>query len=225
MIAKSAEAQKGYRVLIADDHPVVRQGLRRLLEPQPGVEVCCEATTGTEALDLVKKGKPDLVVLDLTMPELNGLEAAREIHEVSPQTKILILSIHFSKEIAQEALRSGARLYILKSDADSDLVSAIEHLRQGKPLFTSRLAASMADSFLHGRTAEETALPKVPLTNREVEIVQLLSEGKSNKEVASMLGVSTRTVESHRNHIMHKMSFESFSDLVHFAIRNSLIEA
>jgi DNA-binding NarL/FixJ family response regulator len=150
MIAKSAQAQKGYRVLIADDHPVVRQGLRRLLESQAGVE---------------------------------------------------------------------------KSDADSDLLSAIEDLWQGKPFFTSRLAASMTDSFLQWRTAEATPLPGVPLTNREVEIVQLLSEGKSNKEVASVLGVSTRTVESHRNHIMHKMSFESFSDVVRFAIRNNLIEA
>ena len=104
-------------------------------------------------------------------------------------------------------------------------MSAIEHLLQGKPFFTSRQAVSMVDSFLHGRTAEETPLPGVPLTNREVEIVQLLSEGKSNKEVTSVLGVSTRTVESHRNHIMHKMSFESFSDLVRFAIRNNLIEA
>jgi DNA-binding NarL/FixJ family response regulator len=172
-----------------------------------------------------KKAKPDLVVLDLTMPELNGLEAAREIHELSPQTDMLILAVHFSEEITREALRSGARAYILKSDADSDLLSAIKHLRQGKPFFTSRLAASMADSFLHGRTAEETPLPGVPLTNREVEIVQLLSEGKSNKEVASVLGVSARTIESHRNHIMHKMSFESFSDLVRFAIRNNLIEA
>jgi DNA-binding NarL/FixJ family response regulator len=108
MIAKVAEDQKGYRVLIADDHPVVQQGLRRLLESQPGVEVCCEATTGTEAVDQVKKAKPDLAVLDLTMPELNGLEAAREIHEVSPQTDMLTLSVHFSEEIAREALRSGA---------------------------------------------------------------------------------------------------------------------
>ena len=133
MIAKSAEAQKGYRVLIADDQPVVRQDVCRLLESQPGVEVCRESTTGTEAVDLAKKGKPDLVVLDLTMQELNGLEAAREIQEVSPQTEILILSIHFSEEIAREALRSGARACILKSDADSDLLSAIQHLRQGKP--------------------------------------------------------------------------------------------
>lgn len=225
MTAKAAEAHKTYRVLIADDHPVVRQGLRRLLESQPGVEVCCEATTGTEAVDQVKKAKPDLVVLDLTMPEMNGLEAAREIHGESPQSEILILSVRFSEEIAREALRLGARAYILKSDADSDLLTAIHHLRQGKPFFTSRLAASMAESFLHGRTAEETPLPGVPLTNREIEIVQLLSEGESNKEVAAVLQVSTRTIESHRNHIMHKMSFESFSDMVRFAIRNNLIEA
>jgi len=133
MTAKSAEAQKGDRVLVADDHRVVRQGLRRLLESQSGVEVCCEATTCTEAVDLARKGKPDLVVLDLTMPELNGLEAACEIYRA--QTDILILSVHFSEEIAREALRSGARAYILKSDEDSDVLGATQHLRQGKPLF------------------------------------------------------------------------------------------
>jgi len=216
---------KPYRVLVVDDHAVVRSGLRTLLESQPGVEVCCEAATGLEALEFVKKGKPDLVLLDLTMPEMNGLEAARLIREESPETEVLVLSMHFSEEIARDVLRSGARGYVLKSDANPELLTAIQRVRQGKTFFTARLASSMAESFMQGTGgAQAGLLPGTPLTQREVEIMQLLAAGKSNKEVAATIGVSTRTVESHRNHIMHKMSFTSFSDLVRFAIRNNLVE-
>jgi DNA-binding NarL/FixJ family response regulator len=215
-----------YKILVVDDHAVVRQGLRTLLETQSGVEVSAEASNGIEALDVVKKSKPDLVVLDLTMPEMNGLDAARAIRDVAPQTEILILSMHFSEEIAREVLRCGARGYLLKSDANTELVTAVHRVRRGEQYFTSRLSATMAENFAHsrGNGTEETPLAGTPLTPREVEIVQLLAEGKSNKEAAAALGVSTRTIESHRNHIMHKMNFESFSDLVRFAIRKSLVE-
>jgi len=218
--------QKAYRVLVVDDHDVVRRGVRALLESQPGVEVCYEAANGIEAVDFVKKARPDLVVLDLTMPDMNGLEAARVIRESSPETEVLILSMHFSEEIAREILRLGARGYLLKSDANTELIAAVQRLRQGKTFFTSRLTASMADSFVNGPTYPNSMspVPGSPLTPREVEIVQLLAEGKSNKEAAAALGVSTRTVESHRNHIMHKMSFTSFSDLIRFAVRNNLVE-
>jgi DNA-binding NarL/FixJ family response regulator len=216
--------QKQYRILVADDHPIVRQGLRKLLDSQPGVEVCSEASTGVEAVQQARQCRPDLAVLDLTMPEMNGLEVAREIHKSSPDTSLLILSMHFSEEIAREALGLGVRGYVLKSDADTELVYAIQQMRQGKFFFTNRLASSMAESFAHGKGADDSPLPGVPLTRRELEIVQLLAEGKSNKEVAGALGVSTRTIESHRNHIMHKMSFGSFSDLVKFAIRNNFVE-
>ncbi len=222
-------AKQPYRVLIADDHAVVRRGLRALLALQPGIEVCSEASSGTEALDYVKKEKPDLLLLDLTMPEMNGLEVARAVREESPETDILVLSMHFSEEIAREVLRSGAIGYVLKSDADTELLSAVDHARQRQPFFTGRLALSMAANFMHGRTEAETAtkkeLPGTPLTGREIEVIQLLADGKSNKQVADALGVSTRTVESHRNHIMRKMSFASFSDLVRFAVRTNLIQA
>jgi DNA-binding NarL/FixJ family response regulator len=217
---------KNYRVLVADDHDVVRRGVRALLEGQPGVEVCCEAATGVEAVEHVKRAKPDLVVLDLTMPDMNGLEAARVIRETSPETEVLILSMHFSEEIAREILRVGARGYLLKTDANTELIAAVQRLRQGKTFFTGRLTASMADSFIHA-TCDPNAMspvPGAPLSPREVEIVQLLAEGKSNKETAAALGVSTRTIESHRNHIMRKMSFASFSDLIRFAVRNNLVE-
>jgi DNA-binding NarL/FixJ family response regulator len=217
---------KNYRVLVADDHDVVRRGVRALLESQPGVEVCCEAATGVEAVEHVKKAKPDLVVLDLTMPEMNGLEAARVIRETSPETEVLILSMHFSEEIAREVLRVGARGYLLKTDANTELIAAVQRMRMGKTFFTSRLTASMADSFIHGSSDPNSMspVPGSPLSPREVEIVQSLAEGKSNKETAAALGVSTRTIESHRNHIMRKMSFSSFSDLIRFAVRNNLVE-
>jgi DNA-binding NarL/FixJ family response regulator len=219
-------AQKPYKVLVVDDHAVVRQGIRNLLETQPGLEVCCEASNGLEAVDQVKKARPDLVLLDLTMPEMNGLDAARAIREASPQTEVLVLSMHFSEEIAREVLRTGARGYMLKSDANTELVTAVQRVRKGEQYFTSCLASTMAESFAQSKSdgTDDSPIAGTPLTPREVEIVQLLAEGKSNKETAAALGVSTRTIESHRNHIMHKMNFESFSDLVKFAIRKSLVE-
>jgi DNA-binding NarL/FixJ family response regulator len=205
---------------------VVRHGVRALLESQAGVEACSEAANGLEALDHIKQNKTDLVVLDLTMPEMNGLEAARAIRKTSPETEVLILSMHFSEKIAREVLRVGARGYVLKSDTNAELIAAVQHLREGKPFFTARLATSMADNFVNGPSDSnsESLLVDVPLTAREVEIVRLLANGKSTKEAAAALGVSTRTVESHRAHIMHKMKFTTFSDLVRFAVRNKLVE-
>jgi DNA-binding NarL/FixJ family response regulator len=225
-------AKQAYRVLIADDHAVVRRGLRALLASQPGIEVCSEAASGTEALEGVKKEKPDLLLLDLTMPEMNGLQVARAAREESPNTDILILSMHFSEEIAREVLRSGAIGYVLKSDADTELLAAVDHARQHQPFFTGQLAVSMAESFMQQPPADpeqpvinSKELEGTTLTGREVQVIQLLASGKSNKQVADELGVSTRTVESHRNHIMRKMNFTSFSDLIRFAVRANLIEA
>ena len=219
-------AQKSYRVLVADDHAVVRSGLKQLLEEQPGVEVCCEATTGVEAVENVKKTKPDMILLDLTMPDMNGLDAARQIREISPNTDILVLSMHYTEEIAREVLRSGARGYMLKSDANTELVTAINRVRRGEQYFTGCLASTMAESFAQTKAegSDDSVIAGTSLTPREAEIIQLLAQGKSNKEAAAVLGVSTRTVESHRNHIMHKMEFESFSDMVRFAIRKNLVE-
>jgi DNA-binding NarL/FixJ family response regulator len=197
-----------------------------LLASQPGVEICAEAATGTETLEHVRRHKPDLVVLDLTMPEMNGLEVTRAVRRESPSTAVLVLSMHFSEEVAREVLRCGALGYVLKSDADTELLSAVEHVRRNQPFFTGRLALTMAQNFVDadgGVGHGNTALPGSPLTAREMQVVQLLAEGKSNKEVASALSVSTRTVESHRNHVMHKMSFTSFSDLIRYAVRNHLV--
>jgi DNA-binding NarL/FixJ family response regulator len=224
--SEASVTQKSYRVLVVDDHSIVRSGLKQLLEAQPGIEVCCEATTGVEAVEHVKKAKPDMVLLDLTMPEMNGLDAARQIRESAPNTDILILSMHYTEEIAREVLRSGARGYILKSDANVELMTAINRVRRGEQYFTGMLAATMAETFAHskGDGSDDSVIAGTPLTPREAEVIQLLAQGKSNKEAAAVLGVSTRTVESHRNHIMHKMEFESFSDMVRFAIRKNLVE-
>lgn len=221
----SMAASKPYRILIADDHSVVRHGLRALLAAEPGLEICSEATTGAETIEHVKKHKPDLVILDLTMPEMNGLEAARSIREESPETDVMIFSMHFSEELAREALRTGALAYVLKSDADKDLLAAVDHVRRRQRFLTGELAASMMQTFMDGRTvAEGGGEGSVNLTPRELEVMQLLAEGKSNKQVGAALNVSTRTIESHRNHIMHKMGFANFSELIRFAIRNNLVE-
>jgi DNA-binding NarL/FixJ family response regulator len=217
--------EKPYRILLVDDHPVVRRGIRLMLAPHPGLEICGEASNGVAAVEMAKKEKPNLVILDLTLPEMNGLDASRAIREALPETNVLVLSMHFSEDLAREVLRAGALGYVLKSDADIELLSAVDHARRGQPFFTTALATTMAHNFINGYSAAPSgeALPGTNLTQREVEVVRMLAEGKSNKEVAAALSVSTRTVESHRNHIMRKMNFTSFSDLVRFAVRASLI--
>lgn len=215
---------KPYRVLLADDHPVVRRGLRAILETQRDIEVCGEAADGREAVDLARRVKPDLVLLDLTMPEMNGLEVTTALREHLPETDVLVLSMHFSEELAREVLRCGALGYMLKSDADNELLEAIDRVRRHQPFFTSKLASAMAQNFVDGSSeASVSGKPTSSLTDRELQVVKLLAEGKSNKEVAGALGVSTRTVESHRNHVMHKMNFASFSELIRFAVRSSLV--
>ena len=213
------------RILLADDHEVVRHGLRVLLEAQPGFEVVGEAGNGREAVEQVRKVKPDVVVLDVTMPELNGLEATRQILQAAPQTEVLILTMHESEQVAREVLAAGARGYLLKSDAARDLVSAVDALRQHRPFFTSRVSQMVLEGYLHGPTLGETPAPKRDLlTPREREIVQLLAEGRSNKEVATALGISPKTIETHRANIMRKLNLHSVSDLVRFAVRNRMVE-
>ena len=213
-----------YRILVADDHPVVRRGLRTLLEAQPGIEVAWEASTGGEAIEMIKAGRPELVILDLTMPEIGGLDVLTAGKQISPSTEFLVLSMHFSDELAKEVLRCGAIGYVLKSDADSELLAAVDHIRHHQPFFTTTLAISMARNFIDPNAAERPE-EGIRLTQREVEVIQLIASGRSNKEAASDLGVSPRTVESHRNRIMKRLNFHSFSDLVRFAVREKLVEA
>lgn len=212
---------KPYRVLIVDDHAVVRHGVRALLESQPGIEVCSEASDGRAAIEHVQRLKPDLVILDLTLPEMSGTEAARAIREMSPETEVLILTVHLSEDTAREAIRSGARGYVLKSDADRELILAVNRVRRHQPYFTDQLTEAMAESFVHA--AYPGSAPS--LTEREIEVLRLLAEGNTTKEVAALLGVAAKTAETHRNRIMRKMNFGSFSELVRFAVKRKLVES
>lgn len=212
---------KTVRILLADDHEIVRHGLRRLLETQPGWEICGEAGSGTDAVEKARQLKPDIVILDYSMPELNGAEAARQILAHAPQTEILILTMHDSEQLLREVLALGARGYVLKSDAMSEMVAAVRSLLEHKRFLSAAASGLAVEGFLRGGEPE----PADRLTPREREVVQLLAGGKSNKEVAAILDISTKTVEVHRANIMHKLNLSAFSDLVHYAIRNKIVEA
>lgn len=211
-------------ILVADDHEVVRRGIVALLEAQPGWTVCGQAVNGREAVEEAKRLKPEVVILDISMPELNGLEATRQILKVSPKTEVLIITAHASEQAAREVLAAGARGYVLKSDAGRDLVNAVESLCNHKPFFTRKVSEMVLEGYLGNRgPAEEEPLHR-RLTTREREVLQLLAEGKSNKEVAASLDISAKTAEAHRTNIMRKLDLHSMSDLVHYAIRNKLVE-
>jgi DNA-binding NarL/FixJ family response regulator len=213
------------KILVADDHDIIRRGLRQLLTAHPGWEVCAEAKTGREAVALAERHKPDVAVLDLSMPELNGLDAARRIRKNLPATEVLILTLHFSDQLVRDIVEAGARAYIMKSDADKDLVSAVEALAEHRSFFTARAAEIVLDGFRKPRTSSEGKPSAGRLTSREREIVQLLAEGKSSKEVAVSLGISVKTAETHRANVMRKLALHSVSELVRYAIKNQIIEA
>jgi DNA-binding NarL/FixJ family response regulator len=217
---------KPVRILIADDHDLVRRGLKALLLAHPQWSVCAEAQTGREAVVKAEELKPDVVILDVTMPELNGLEAARRILKSCPGTEILVLSMHYSDQLIRDVVESGVRGYIVKSDSDRDLVIAVEALANHKPFFTPRATELMLNKFNHkdGAFLEQASSIRDRLTSREREIVQLLSEGKSSKEVASDLSISVKTAETHRANIMRKLDIHSVSELVRYAVRNQIIE-
>jgi DNA-binding NarL/FixJ family response regulator len=211
------------RILVADDHEVVRRGVRALLEGQPGWKVCGEAVTGREAVEKAKQLVPDVVVMDIGMPDLNGLDATRQVRKDVPESEVLILTMHESEQVVREVLDAGARGYVLKSDAGRDLVTAVETIRKHRPFFTTSVADMVLNGYLHGATpAAQADLGR--LTVREREVVQLLAEGKSNKEVGTLLGITTKTAETHRTNIMRKLDMHSMSELVRFAIRNKMIE-
>ncbi len=213
---------KTVRILVADDHEVVRRGIRALLEGERGFEVCGEAVTGRQAVEMTKQLNPHVVVLDISMPELNGLEAARRIRAEAPNTEILILTMHESDQMVREVLAAGARGYVLKSDAGRDLLSAVSALAQHRPFVASGVAGVVLDGYLSGIATN--AGPAGPLTAREREVIQLLAEGKSNKEIAVALDITVKTAETHRANLMRKLDLHSISDLVRYAIRNNIIE-
>lgn len=217
-----ASPSQKLRILLADDHEIVRQGARALIERRIEWEVCGEAADGRTAVALAEKLQPHIAVLDLGMPELNGLEATRQIRKISPATELLIFTGEEDEQLIHAVFDAGARSYILKSDISQHLIAAIEALAQHKHYFTTHVSEVVFARYLGGSTgpgADKTE----GLTPRERETVQLLTEGKSNKEVAASLGISVKTVETHRAAIMRKLRLESFAGMVRYAIRNKII--
>jgi DNA-binding NarL/FixJ family response regulator len=220
------------RILIADDHEVARQGIRALLEAHGGWEVCAEAKDGREAVELSITVNPDLILLDIGMPNLNGLEAARQILASSPEVPILILTMHDSSQVVREVLRAGARGFLLKSDAGRDLVAAVEALQMRRTFFTTKVSQMVLNGYLErdnpdspeegkGKKEDEGA---AVLTGREREVIQLLAEGKTSKEVAVALHLSVKTAETHRTNLMRKLGLHSVADLTRYAVRNGIVQ-
>jgi DNA-binding NarL/FixJ family response regulator len=211
------------RIMLADDYEVVRQGLRRILESREDWEICGEASNGRAAVESAIKLKPDVVVIDLSMRELNGLEATRRIRRALPRTEALIFTARESVELIREAFVAGARGYILKSESGPRIIEAVESLSAHRPYFTPVVSESLLNAFLANGSMREGRVFSA-LTKRERVVIQLLAEGRGNKEVASALGISHKTVESHRSAIRRKLRLRSIADIVHYAIRNNLVE-
>jgi DNA-binding NarL/FixJ family response regulator len=216
---------KTLEILIADDHELIREGLRTRIEKQPGWNVCGEAANGRHAVEMARALRPDVVVLDISMPELNGVEAARQIRKTCPNTEVLILTMQESEGLVRDVLNAGARGFILKTDTTRLLVTAIEALALHKPFFTGQVSAQVLGGFLDpGDTAHHGDMARRLLSPREREIAQMLAEAKTNKEIATKLGVSVKTIDAHRANIMRKLNFHSVTELVRYAIRNKLID-
>ncbi len=210
------------RILVADDHEIVRRGICVLLKSHAGWDVCTEAADGREAVESAKQLDPDIVILDIGMPNVNGLTAARQILQNDPQQKILFLTITDSEQIVREVLQAGARGFVLKSDAARDLLTAVEALEKNRTFFTRRVSEMILEGYLNGEAQKELTEPSV--SPREREIVQLLAEGKSTKEVAFILDLSIKTVETHRSNVMRKLGIHSVSELVLYAVRNNIVQ-
>jgi DNA-binding NarL/FixJ family response regulator len=212
------------RIFIADDHEVVRKGLGALLQAEAGWEICGEAADGRTAVEKVHELRPDVIILDIGMPALNGLEATRQIIKDNPRARVLILTLHDADQVVRDVLGAGARGFLLKSDAARDLVVAVDALRRDKTYFTSKVAAMVLEGYLKAGTPEAAvSVGRDRLTPREREVVQMLAEGRSSKEVAVALGLSVKTAETHRSNIMRKLQLHSVSDLVLYAVRNNIV--
>ncbi len=212
------------RILLADDHKVLRSGLRRILEEQPDLEVVGEAGDGREAVDLAHALQPDIVVMDIAMPQMNGMEATRQIVARNPNINVLILSMYSDENYIVQVLRAGARGYLLKDSAEDDLISAVRSVNAGLPFFSPKIARLLVGDSMQ-RLRDEAATDSYELlTPREREVLQLIAEGKSNKEVAAQLFVSPTTVETHRARIMDKLDLHSTAEIVLYAVRKGIIK-
>lgn len=208
-------------ILIVDDHIAIRRGVRAILEGRDGFEVAAEAATGPEAIDLAARHKPDVAVIDYSLPAMNGSQLTRRLREVSPRTEVLVYTMHESDALVRDVLGAGARGYLLKSDADQHLLAAVDALAHHQPFFTGRVNEALLAHYL-AHPGESSQLDA--LTCREREVVQLIAEGHSNKQVSEKLAISLKTVEAHRASAMHKLGLTSTAALVRYAVRNKLVE-
>jgi DNA-binding NarL/FixJ family response regulator len=211
------------RVLLADDHIIMRKGLRLLLERQPNITVVGEASDGRQCVELAQAEKPDVVIMDLAMPNLNGIEAARQIVAQNPEIAVAVLSMHSDESYVIRALKAGARAYLLKDSAESDLIGAIGALSEGKSFFSPAISRLLVEDYMRALERKGVEDSYELLTTREREILQLLAEGKSNKEVANMLNLSLYTVETHRTHILQKLNLHTVPELILYAVRKGII--
>ena len=213
-----------YRIALADDHVLVRQGFKRILEGVGDLEVIGEANDGIELLNLLSQITPDMVILDIFMPNLRGIEAIHEIKKIHPDVKVLILTMHKDKEYLYLSLSAGAKGYLLKEDADKELFSAIEKVRQGKTYISPYFSEEVVDDLVQvGKGDTKTIFETDTLTPREREVLKLIAEGKSSKEIASLLFISVSTVNNHRASIMEKLNLNKATDLVKYAIRKGYV--
>ena len=216
---------KTLRILLADDHKVVRHGTRALLSKIPEWEIIGEVDNGRDAVSLTQKLKPDVVILDIGMPQLNGLDATRQIKKISPETEVLVFTAHETDELVHDVFDSGASSYIMKTDAADHLIEAVQALSEHKHFFTSRISEIVFARYINRTKQLQSGAEKTRISGREREVVQLLAEGKTSKEIAVLLGISVRTVETHRAAIMKKLGLKSFSELIRYAVRNNIVEA
>jgi DNA-binding NarL/FixJ family response regulator len=207
------------RILLADDHAVVRRGLRALLEARQDFEVCAEASNGREAVALALHHKPDVAVLDISLPIVNGIEATRQIRKEAPGTEVMIFTLHDRESEIRDVLHAGARGYVLKSEADEQIVRAVEALARHHAYFSDHVSETLLDNFVEQAGSGNA----IALTAREREVVQLIAEGNSNKKIAHLLSISVKTVETHRSASMRKLDIHSTADLVRYAVRQRLI--
>lgn len=214
---------KKIKVLLAEDHTIVRQGLKRILEEVPEIEVVGEASTGREAVCMSEKLRPDVVVIDITMPQLNGLEATRQIVRILPRTKVLVLTMHANEEYIRQMLKAGARGYLLKDAADSDLIAAITALERGSSFLSPAVSKIIIEDYVQWAKKADFMDRYELLTNREREILQLIAEGKTNKEIAKLLCLSIYTVNTHRRRIMEKLDLHSTAEIVAYAMRKGIV--
>ncbi len=214
---------KPIRILLADDHNVVRRGLRLLLESQPDFQVVAEAADGKQAVEQAEATRPDIIIVDIAMPNLSGIEAAQRICSLFPQTGIVVLSMHSDEAYVLRALKAGARGYLLKDSVEGDLIEAIKAVHQGKTFFSAEISRMLVEDYVREIRARGVEDSYELLTPREREILQLLAEGKSNKEIASFLNISLYTVETHRRNLQEKLNLHSFAELILYAVRKRVI--